>query len=207
MLVVRCAGLPWQWAGKYSDPPSRLCPVAVWDVVCCCGLIAAVAVGWILFINWLVASDLMCRKLEWHAAFGLYEENGTATSACDCLSYARWHVRWGLPGSGLRLMANSDKGCWFDPNRASECRACLPLLQAWCLCAHAAYLNLEAYDLHCFTSQRFCLIPALRSTTKLRSLITVSNKVILQNQLRNLYAKNPEESNETFDRVIRRWLL
>ena len=38
-------------------------------------------------------------------------------------------------------------------------------------------------------------------------LITVSNKVILQNQLQNPRASNPEESNEAFDRAIREWLL
>jgi len=38
-------------------------------------------------------------------------------------------------------------------------------------------------------------------------LITVSNKVNLQNQLQNLRASDPEESNEVFDRAIRRWLL
>ena len=30
----------------------------------------------------------------------------------------------------------------------------------------------------------------------------VSNKISLQNQLQDPYARNPEESNETFDRVI-----
>ena len=38
-------------------------------------------------------------------------------------------------------------------------------------------------------------------------LITVSNKTSLQNQLQNLRASDPEESNEAFDRAIREWLL
>ena len=33
----------------------------------------------------------------------------------------------------------------------------------------------------------------------------MSNKVSLQNQLQNPCARNPEESNEVFDRVIRGW--
>ena len=38
-------------------------------------------------------------------------------------------------------------------------------------------------------------------------LITILNKISLQNQLQNFCARNSEESNDTFDRVIRVWLL
>ena len=38
-------------------------------------------------------------------------------------------------------------------------------------------------------------------------LITVSNKVSLQNQLQNLRASDFEESNKAFDRAISEWLL
>ena len=38
-------------------------------------------------------------------------------------------------------------------------------------------------------------------------LIMVSNKASLQNQLQNPRASDPEESNEIFDRAIRKWLL
>ena len=38
------------------------------------------------------------------------------------------------------------------------------------------------------------------------SLLRMSNKASLQNQLQNHYARNPGESNETFSRVIK-WCL
>ena len=38
-------------------------------------------------------------------------------------------------------------------------------------------------------------------------LITVSNKISLQNQLQNPRARNSEEFNEIFDRMIRECLL
>ena len=38
-------------------------------------------------------------------------------------------------------------------------------------------------------------------------LLGVSNKGSLQNQLQSPCARNLEESNEVFDRVIRGWLL
>ena len=38
-------------------------------------------------------------------------------------------------------------------------------------------------------------------------LLGLSNKGSLQNQLQSPCARNLEESNETFDRVIRGWLL
>ena len=45
------------------------------------------------------------------------------------------------------------------------------------------------------------------NSKQLWPLIMVSNKVSLQNQLQNLRASDPEESNETFDRAIRGGLL
>ena len=50
-------------------------------------------------------------------------------------------------------------------------------------------------------------IVALVNSNKLWPLIMMSNKVSLQNQLQNPRASDPEESNEAFDRMIRRWLL
>ena len=47
----------------------------------------------------------------------------------------------------------------------------------------------------------------LESIRKFWPLITVLNKVSLQNQLQNLCATNSEESNEAFARVIRGWVL
>ena len=47
----------------------------------------------------------------------------------------------------------------------------------------------------------------LESARKFLPLITVSNKTSLQNQLQNPCARNPEESNEAFDRVIKGRLL
>ena len=46
-------------------------------------------------------------------------------------------------------------------------------------------------------------LSALESVSKFWLLITMLNKVSLQNQLQNLCAMNPEESNEAFDHVIR----
>ena len=50
------------------------------------------------------------------------------------------------------------------------------------------------------------LLPSTRNRN-IWPLITMSNKVSLQNQIRNPRASDPEESNETFDRAIRGWLL
>ena len=144
MLVVKCAGLLWQWPGKYSDP-SRLRPVSVWDVVCCCGLVAVAAAGWIpVFINRLVTSDLMWKKPEWHASFGF-----SISEKC-CLWFLRrkwhcygclrlfvvarwWHVRWGLPGSGWGWWQTRTKAAGSTPIvLRSGVPAYLPLLQAWC---------------------------------------------------------------------------
>ena len=47
----------------------------------------------------------------------------------------------------------------------------------------------------------FGMLPSARNS-KFWPLITVSNKVSLQNQLQNPRASDPEESNEAFDRAI-----
>ena len=50
-------------------------------------------------------------------------------------------------------------------------------------------------------------LSALESVSKFWLVITMLNKVSLQNQLQNPCARNHEESNEVFDRVIRERLL
>jgi len=62
----------------------------------------------------------------------------------------------------------------------------------------------EAQSYPCITRALFGMLPSARNS-KFWPLITVSNKVSLQNQLQNPRASDPEESNEAFDRAIRRW--
>ena len=56
----------------------------------------------------------------------------------------------------------------------------------------------------CLVGARFL---ALVNSKKILPLITVSNKISLQNQLQNSFARNSEESNEVFDRMIKKLLL
>jgi len=75
-------------------------------------------------------------------------------------------------------------------------------------CLPSAFAKALA-KLWCLPRQSFVLcrgpvwFPVLGSTRKLWPLIMVLNKASLQNQLQNPCARNPEEYNEAFDRVIR----
>ena len=85
--------------------------------------------------------------------------------------------------------------CWCRPNHATA-NFLLPSWMTWCFFMPAARWSIGPV--------RFVFVLGI---VTFWSLITVSNKVNLQNQLQNPYARNSKESNECFDRVIRGWLL